>query len=263
MSLSPQPDIRELLVHAPASFSTIDLECAVETRSDLFKRALQRAIPDFADRVAEGSITMLEAHHSQSSSGRENPQSGYEWRVWWRKPSCWRDDIIWETGATAVSIVCHALSSTYVSPLGSLYTNQQSTSPFARLSSLFGMRGDYTLPTVANRLEPIPLIDPSFFAQGWALTMLDQVSYADRTALRLTAARVDAIYPPCLWEGVDDYELLVDRERGILLRCAGMIDGEAANVFSVRSVRFDEPISDDIFSHQPPAGTKLIRQSAG
>lgn len=87
------------------------------------------------------------------------------------------------------------------------------------------------------------------------LSIRDLLTHA---ALGVTASRIDAAYPPSFWEGVDQYDLLVDKERGILLYCAGMIDGEKANVFSVLSVRFDETISDDIFLHQPPGGTRIV-----
>jgi hypothetical protein len=87
--------------------------------------------------------------------------------------------------------------------------------------------------------------------------------HAGRRAVRVLATRSAAESRAesrlALWEYVDQYEILVDAERGVLLRYAGIVDGEEAGVFSVRAVHFDEPIADEVFSHQPPKGTRIVR----
>jgi hypothetical protein len=104
----------------------------------------------------------------------------------------------------------------------------------------------------------IPLLDPSPLASGWELTLLDDCAHAGRNTLRVRARWMGAEPRPLLWEGVNEYEILVDRERGVLLRYAGIVDGEEAGVFSVCSVRFDEAIPDEVFSFEPPEGTRIV-----
>lgn len=255
-------DVGGLLAHARDAFESISLDWGAEYNAGLLQRAFERSVPDFAERVASGSIARLAPPRANVTAAADGGWARHDARVWWRKPSCWRDETMWENGATIVCTACGEAASWYMSALRTMRTNQTRKTLRHRVQSRLGRRGgprvpEFSLPTVARQLAQTPLVDPSRFARGWDLTRSGEDRHAGRDALRVSAARRGADAAG-VWEHVDRYELLVDRERGVLLRCAGLVDGAEARVYSVRSARFDEPIADAIFSYQPPDGTTIL-----
>ena len=250
--------IRDLLTHARESFHTIRLECMAEYDAGLLERALGRCVPDMPRLLESGALARIQPPGSRGAAGGPNQRHRHDWRVWWRKPCCWRDDIVWENGAAVISTHCAGLSSSYVSFLRTLYTNRRPKLLLTRLKAALGAFSDYQLPTVDRQLELIPLLEPSFLASGWDLDVLGERVYAGRATLRVKATRRGAGPGPALWKCVDEYEILIDQERGVLLRYAGIVDDEEAGVLSVRSVAFDEPIPDEVFSYEPPHGTRMV-----
>ncbi len=250
-------DIRDLLARASASFDTIVVDWLAEYDTALLQHAADRSTPDRARLLAMGALARLEAPDPQPGVG-EDRRFRHEWRAWWRKPACWRDDIVWQNGATAVSIVCDAAASSFISPRRTLYTSERPHGTLARLRAALGPRADHHVPRLEDRLQQVPLVEPSFLATGWQLAALGEDRHAGRAVVRVRATRLDTTSRPALWDYVQEYDLLVDRERGVLLRYAGLVDGKEAGVMSVRSVRFDEPIPDDVFRYHPPKGTKVV-----
>ena len=57
--------------------------------------------------------------------------------------------------------------------------------------------------------------------------------------------------------GADAYELLVDRERGTVLRLAAYLDGEEIVVTEVEEVAFDEDFPESTFVFVPPPGEEV------
>ena len=109
--------------------------------------------------------------------------------------------------------------------------------------------------TVACTFDPRIVIDELFVTR-----VLGRVEHAGRDAVRILA--MDDHGPNSLlgW-GADDYELLVDAERGMLLRSAARTKGEEFQVTEVLEIAFDEELSedlfvaDDVFQAEPPPGT--------
>jgi hypothetical protein len=58
--------------------------------------------------------------------------------------------------------------------------------------------------------------------------------------------------PDTLHWGADEYEVVVDIERGVLLRCASRLGGEDFDVLEVEEIHFDERFDDDTFSSRQP-----------
>lgn len=56
---------------------------------------------------------------------------------------------------------------------------------------------------------------------------------------------------PLSW-GADEYEVVVDAERGVLLRCASRLDGEDFDVLEVDQIHFDEEFPEDTFTSREP-----------
>ena len=54
--------------------------------------------------------------------------------------------------------------------------------------------------------------------------------------------------------GADEYEVLVDAERGVLLRCASRLGGEDFDALEVEEIRFDERFREEMFTSResPP-----------
>jgi len=243
-----ETELAALLDGANARFHTLFLDALVETDGALLGRALERSIPDFEQGVAEGWAVRMSAVADGRNAGGV---FRHGWRVWWRKPHDWRDDIVWEGGATAVSIVRATSASSFVSSQRTLYTNAAPPGATAR-------PGAWQLPTLASQLSMIPLLEPSAFASGWEIGAPRVATFGGRAVLASTARWPGGGVAPGPWQGVDRYDLLVDVERGVLLRCAGIVDGVEAGVFTARAVVFDEPVGEEVFAWRPSEGTRIV-----
>ena len=105
-------------------------------------------------------------------------------------------------------------------------------------------------PTVAA------LVDPAVLIPSLELSRAGETSLADRHALVVEARpRLPAVPPADLVPlGCDGVCLLVDDERGVVLRLEAQLHGEPVHVVEVKEVAFDDPIADDLFVFEPPAG---------
>ena len=56
---------------------------------------------------------------------------------------------------------------------------------------------------------------------------------------------------PLSW-GADEYEVVVDAERGVLLRCASRLEGKDFDALEVEEIYFDERFPEDTFSSRQP-----------
>ena len=56
---------------------------------------------------------------------------------------------------------------------------------------------------------------------------------------------------PLSW-GADEYEVVVDAERGVLLLCASRLRGEGFDSLEVEEIYFDERFPEDTFSSRQP-----------
>jgi outer membrane lipoprotein-sorting protein len=54
--------------------------------------------------------------------------------------------------------------------------------------------------------------------------------------------------------GATDFELLVDAERGVVLRAEARLDGRPFQVREVLEITFDEPLPEETFVYEPPPG---------
>lgn len=77
---------------------------------------------------------------------------------------------------------------------------------------------------------------------------------AGREAVRLVGVPVEEweYEPEPLWWGADEYEVLVDAERGVILRCASRLGGEDFDALEVAEIRFDERFPKDVFTAREP-----------
>ena len=102
------------------------------------------------------------------------------------------------------------------------------------------------------------LFDPDNIA-GLPLYRLDlyvegKTRKAGREAIRLVGVPVEEweYFPEPVWWGADEYEVLVDTERGVLLRCASRLNGEDFDALEVEEIYFDERFGEDVFTSREP-----------
>jgi hypothetical protein len=102
------------------------------------------------------------------------------------------------------------------------------------------------------------LLEPSHVLAALKLRPAEEVEVAGRQAMRVVATGAgpheSAMLLFQLGYGADEYELLVDRERGVLLRTAALLHGEPFAVSEVTEIAFDEEFPPETFVFTLPEG---------
>jgi hypothetical protein len=103
------------------------------------------------------------------------------------------------------------------------------------------------------------LIDPASAVPVLDLHVLDQGHVLDRDVWRVRAvpagdpfAQLMGLYG--LGVGADEYELLVDAERGFLVRVEARLEGQPFRVVEITELTVNEPIPPDTFVPEPSDG---------
>jgi len=105
-----------------------------------------------------------------------------------------------------------------------------------------------------------PLLTDEICGISYELERLDlrverQVPWAGREAMRLVGV------PPVIeqeWDpdplswGADEYEVLVDAERRVLLRCTSRLRGKDFDALEVEEIYFEEQFSEEVFTSREP-----------
>jgi hypothetical protein len=88
------------------------------------------------------------------------------------------------------------------------------------------------------------------------LTLEGPVVWAGREAVRLRGVPGEEWDwewdPDPLHWGADEYEVVVDTERGVLLRCASRRGGKDFDALEVAEIYFDERFGEDVFTSREP-----------
>ena len=96
-------------------------------------------------------------------------------------------------------------------------------------------------------------LDPSWLISALWMEPAGRTIHAGREAIRVRAEPVDdddiRWYA---WSSADEFELLVDAERGTLLRIGARERGAEFAGIEVTSIEFDSPIPDAVFAFSPP-----------
>lgn len=200
---------------------------------------------------------MLSGEYDASSVRRINDGSppvadeqewGRTWsRVWWQKPDRFRE----ESGKS------EQLKSVLVLNQGrSLMTYPQARRFFKKATptgsnSFFVPERDSSLSTEEYAYR-YAMLYPAFLLASHDFQFVELTEHLGREALRVyaiyrTGADVCA-QESFFWESPYQYELLVDRERGILLEYALRKDEQIVAVASVKDIVIDEPFDDSLFS---------------
>ena len=107
------------------------------------------------------------------------------------------------------------------------------------------------------------ILDPREFLVGGDLEPAGHREVIGRHAL-VVEGRVSAGEPfrpfDAIRLGATEFELLIDAERGIVLRTEARLDGRPFHVRELLEVAFDEPLPDETFVYEPPPGETVRTQ---
>ena len=105
-------------------------------------------------------------------------------------------------------------------------------------------------------------LNPSFLISGLWLEPMERTTFIGREAIRVQGMPTGASSRLWRWwDDADEYELLVDAERGTLLRLRVSHNGEELAGHEITEIEFDSPIPDHMFTFAPPAGVRVsVRQ---
>jgi outer membrane lipoprotein-sorting protein len=111
------------------------------------------------------------------------------------------------------------------------------------------------------------LFDPSRLIPSFDFDLLGRCTHRRRPAIRVRAKPRETS-----WQAVveldpwaEHHELLVDVERGVLVRAAAFVGDEELAVLEVLEISFDEVFEDDTFVFVPPPGetVRSVQDAAG
>ncbi len=247
-----QKDLLELLYTARNRFTSLHVIWDYRYRQDLMQAAREK----WSAQFSPGSVSMLTSH--QSAASEPAKESTIHWLLWWQKPDCWRDEQHGQ--GTSLRILCGERWYLYSSTGRRLTTNQQPLDAWSAVQVHHQKRETLHFPTLQEVINDFPIVDPSFLLATHELEILGESLYLGRPVVRVRAKfRPGRNLPwePLFWSMIDDLELLVDRERGVLLRYTAQFNRETFADASVKEIFFDELIPEEVFSFIPPPGTSV------
>lgn len=254
-------DLLQLLYTAHRQYASIQVSWHYWYRVDAMNEILEK----WTAQQSPGSVKELRSTRSvpNQRSIPKQTEMAVQWHVWWQKPSCWRDETQTSGHGTSTRVICEHRWSFYSAANNNskLYTN---TMPEGQIPKRYVRKSQHRpgghLPQVEDVVNEVPLLDPSFLLASHDLEPIASTTHAEREAVQVKSVfrkGKDLARDPGFWGGADEHELLVDKERGILLRYAARLRGQEIAVASVEHVTFDEVIPDDVFVFTPPPNTSV------
>jgi hypothetical protein len=118
-----------------------------------------------------------------------------------------------------------------------------------------------------------PLTEPRRLVFALELEPQEEMTFAGQPAVRVSATPAEPSHEDRLEAfamdeaasdlgiGADRYELIVDTERGVILRSEAQLDGSPYLIIEMRSVGFDEPLLEETFRLEAPPGTTFSKRN--
>lgn len=231
-------NLLELLYTAHDRFSSIYLNWLYWYKVDIINMLLKK----WSNRHTPGSVRVLEGRFLNNSPLINK----ISWRVWWQKPSCWRDEYEIIGHGRIIRVIRGDKKWIFDSMRGVVYTN---VAPLQ--GSGYAKKKDAHLQSIEDMLNEIAIISPSFLISSHELQIEDEIRYLDREAIRVHAIYIRGktiCQDKFFWSIADEYEIVVDKERGILLYYAAKFRDQKIAEASVKEVAFDESLSEELFS---------------
>ena len=250
--------VLELISSAPKRYDTV--RAALRYRADgRVRREIRESIPRSEGGRRAFGISPQEAAEANRRPARYTEPGGpFGWRTraWHADKFHWR----LETGVPGGGMHISACNDRRRLPIGGppgsglVWEHRVGAGPQRDDPRWFALAGDhywtfYALLTdeicgISGELSPLDL------------TVDGPVTWAGRKAWHLTGM------PGAAWDwgwdpdplswGADEYEAVVDAERGVLLRCASRLRGEDFDALEVEEIHFDEPLGAEVFDSRQP-----------
>jgi hypothetical protein len=175
---------------------------------------------------------------SPQPSPRERGDFERIWKVWHERPDRWRQ----EAGLPGGSGIEYRV----IDGKAFWFYNPHEGAHAATTEGRFGP--EFEIAYVFDPESGVP--DLSYLE----MRVVGRIRHAGREALRVEATKPGGweTVPEPLWWGADDYELVVDAERGVILRLASRLEGQAFDVTEVLEVSFDEVFPVGTFALELP-----------
>lgn len=231
----------ELLYTAYQRFTTVQVSWSYAYNVALMQVAEQR----WVEMNPPGSVAVLTA--ALTTEAKHNTQVQTQKRVWWQKPACWREEQVVGNKNSTTTILCDGQWWSFSSSQNTLYTNAAPDEEWLRS----GMRVEKGHPPDLRELIiAVPFLDPSFLLTSHQLEFVAEGVHAERAAVQVRAVyhkRQEYLHEAFFWATADEYRLLIDKEYGVLLRYAAIINGTEYAVSAIEHIVFDAPIPPETF----------------
>ena len=242
-------DVLQLMHTAPERYETV--------RAELVYRGDGPKIKAMREKYARSEAGRRTFGDSPERIYHPEPDSTFGWRcrIWRVNEHRWRQELELPDGEVSILV-----STGRIRPFGTP-EGPAGSSEIWELRTLGGSRSDDPPWLMAtDTFWTMYPFDPSGFASiddelaRLDLTVEEGVRSAGRDAILLRGVPVEEWeYPPePLWWGADEYEAVVDAERGVLLRLASRLDGEDIDALEVGEIHFDEPFDEEVFASREP-----------
>ena len=244
-------EVLELMHSAPERYDSVRAALRYWGNGATIKAVRERFWHSEAGRRTFGDLREREVYHPSEDPEPDGP-FGWRCRVWLIDGHRWRLELDLPAGAVDIAASTGRIRSvgTPEGPPGS--------------SELWERRIDEDPPSDALGWLPQPTdtfwtmypFDPhGICSLDWELEQMDlrvegSILWAEREVVRLVAVpepEPERDLEP-LWWGADEYEVLVDAERGVLLRTACRLGGEDFDALEVEEIHFDEQFPEHVFT---------------
>lgn len=237
-----EPDVAGLLRHARDSYTSV----VATIRSWSNAGALAAAWHQWTARQPRGSVVDLRPDSGGSEAASNGPSQEMA-RLWTCKPWQWRLESL--SGPERGAVL------TISGPLwwrqdvhGIVWTNEGTSA----LSSRSGVGLSQSL---------LAMLDPASLATDLRLKVVGQAVHATRPCLIVRGEPQDSSKPP-IWPGVDEFRLLVDAERGILVHLSAQFEGADCAGDEFMDISFEEQVPSSTFTVTTSAGAVVRRIAA-
>lgn len=245
---------------ATKAFTTIQISATASYDGD----AMQRLWED-DDEKRGGRSVLLTLGAANAPTSASDGWGRYTWKVWWAPPSHYRDELSIPGVPTDVAVVRRNEGMLYLAGSRTLYTNGPLPND-DRLEIIPPPPGAFEVPTLENRFQLFPLIQPPLPSSAWQFaTVAERELFGGRVTRRVRVTRRSGANAPGerLHPGymplVDEYECIVDDERRIILRFSAISSDRPIAVVVADDVRVDSTFPPDIFEFTPPDGARIAR----
>ena len=242
-------EVLSLIHAAPERYETV--------RASLVYRGDGPKIKAMREKYARSEAGRRTFGDSSDGIYHPEPDSAFGWRckVWRVDEHRWRQELELPNGEVSIPV-----SNGRIRPFGTP-EGPAGSSEVWELRTLGGSRSkDSRWLNATDTFWTMYPFDPAGFAsiddelESLDLEVEEGFRWSGQEAVRLKGVPVEEweYQPEPLWWGADEYETVVDAEKGILLRLASRLGGRDIDALEVEEVSFDEPFDDEVFTSREP-----------